>query len=106
MLKILISLRFNCIIGFKIKKCNPSLALVDASHQVEIVKDTNGVEKYQCLQCGKVFSDRSNCKKHIKIIHFGEKEARDCCPYCQKLMLKKNISQHVKNSCLLRMNYV
>ena len=80
---------------------------IDASQLVEAVYDDYqpNVEKYRCVQCGKVFSDKSNCRRHVKLVHFGEKEPQDNCPLCQKLMLKKHINHHARNSCPQRQMY-
>jgi len=79
----------------------------DASQLVEAVYDNYqpNVEKYRCTQCGKVFSDKSNCRRHVKLVHFGEKEPQDHCPQCHKLMLKKHINHHARNSCPQRQMY-
>jgi len=74
----------------------------DPSQLIEVVLDNStrhSLEKFRCASCGKIFSDKSNCRKHIKILHFGVKERQDACPYCCKWMLKKHISTHIKNSC-------
>ena len=80
---------------------NMIVYFVDPSHLVEVVLD-NTVEKFRCVLCGKIFKDKSNCRKHIKVLHFGVKERQDPCPLCSKLMLRKHISTHVKNSCPYR----
>jgi len=74
----------------------------DPSELLEVILDNSTnpcMEKFRCVSCWKIFSDKSNCRKHIKVLHFGVKERQDACPHCKKLMLKKHISTHVKNSC-------
>ena len=58
-------------------------------------------QTYRCVECGKVYNDQSNCRRHIKIAHLGQKELRDYCPFCEKLLLKREIKRHIKNTCHL-----
>jgi len=77
----------------------------DPSQLIEVVHDNSthpALEKFRCASCGRIFSDKSNCRKHIRVLHFGLKERQGACPYCNKWMLKKHISTHIKNSCPYR----
>jgi len=49
---------------------------------------------YTCVECGKQFSDQSNCRRHIKEKHFGQDQ--DNCPVCNKIISKRNLQRHVK----------
>jgi len=55
-------------------------------------------KNYECLSCGKMFSDQSNCKRHIRIKHLGE-EKNATCPNCEKQVLKTDIKRHMKKHC-------
>ena len=93
--------RFKLIIKERLGKITHYLFFVDPGKSVEVVLD-NTVEKFRCVLCGKIFSDKSNCRKHIKVLHFGVKEPQDPCPLCSKPILRKNMSAHVKNNCPYR----
>ena len=45
-----------------------------------------------------MFSDQSNCKRHIRIKHLGE-EKNATCPNCEKQVLKTDIKRHMKKHC-------
>jgi len=50
---------------------------------------------FSCTECGKLFSDQSNCRRHVREKHFGQDQ--DTCAICNKLISKRNIARHVKN---------
>jgi len=56
------------------------------------------VEKFQCQDCGKVFSDRSNCRRHVKEFHFGEGQVS--CQNCGKNFKNKRYAQAHYLNCI------
>ena len=46
-----------------------------------------------CTVCNKEFSDKSNCRRHIKEKHFGLNQ--EPCPHCNQVYLKRYISGHM-----------
>jgi len=59
-------------------------------------------KSFKCSLCGKSFTDRSNCTRHVKINHLGEVRDADTkqpCQYCGKYLVKRTIPHHVRNSC-------
>ena len=61
-------------------------------------------KNFECLSCGKMFSDQSNCKRHIRTKHLGE-EKNATCPNCEKQILKTDIKRHMKKHCANRHLY-
>jgi len=61
-------------------------------------------KNYECLSCGKMFSDQSNCKRHIRTNHLGE-DKNATCPNCSKVELKTNMKRHLKKYCVNRHLY-
>jgi len=61
-------------------------------------------KNFECLSCGKMFSDQSNCKRHIRHNHLGE-EKNTICPNCNKVELKTNMKRHLKKFCVNRHLY-
>jgi len=55
---------------------------------------------FSCTECGKQFSDQSNCRRHVREKHFGQDQ--DTCRICNKLISKRNIARHVKNCMIHR----
>ena len=51
---------------------------------------------YTCAVCTKDFSDKSNCRRHIKEKHFGLNQLP--CPFCHQIYLKRYIQGHM-TSC-------
>ena len=51
---------------------------------------------FSCGVCTKDFSDKSNCRRHIKEKHFGLNQLP--CPFCQQIYLKRYIQGHM-TSC-------
>jgi len=51
---------------------------------------------FTCAVCTKDFSDKSNCRRHIKEKHFGLNQLP--CPFCQQIYLKRYIQGHM-TSC-------
>jgi len=49
---------------------------------------------FTCAECGKQFSDQSNCRRHVKEKHFGAEQ--DSCPVCNKVISRRNLPRHVK----------
>jgi len=62
-------------------------------------------KNFECLSCGKMFSDQSNCKRHIRHNHLGE-ERNATCPHCNKVELRTNMKRHLKKYCVNRHLYV
>jgi len=62
-------------------------------------------KNYECLSCGKMFSDQSNCKRHIRTNHLGE-DKNATCPHCNKVELKTNMKRHLKKYCVNSHLYV
>ena len=52
-----------------------------------------------------MFSDQSNCKRHIRTNHLGE-DKNATCPNCNKVELKTNMKRHLKQYCANRHLYV
>jgi len=50
---------------------------------------------FSCVECGKYFSDQSNCRRHVREKHFGHDQ--ETCRICHKFISKRNIARHVKN---------
>jgi len=50
---------------------------------------------FSCTECGKHFSDQSNCRRHVREKHFGQDQ--DTCGICNKQISKRNIARHVEN---------
>ena len=83
---------------FRLKEINIILILGDASKYVEKLD----FKSFRCGLCGKTFSDRSNCTRHVRINHLGEVREADTkqpCIYCGKYLVKRTIPNHVRNSC-------
>jgi len=62
-------------------------------------------KNFECLSCGKMFSDQSNCKRHIRHNHLGE-ERNTTCPHCNKVELRTNMKRHLKKYCVNKHLYV
>ena len=62
-------------------------------------------KNFECLSCGKMFSDQSNCKRHIRTNHLGE-DKNATCPNCNKVELKTNMKRHLNKYCVNRHLYV
>jgi len=74
------------------------MILGDASKYVEKLD----FKSFRCALCGKTFTDKSNCTRHVKINHLGEVREADMkqpCPYCGKQIVKRTIPHHIRNSC-------
>ena len=56
------------------------------------------VEKFQCQDCGKVFSERGNCRRHVKEFHFGEDQVS--CQNCGKNFKNKRYAQAHYLNCI------
>jgi len=70
----------------------------DASKYVEKLD----FKSFRCALCGKTFTDKSNCTRHVKINHLGEVREADMkqpCPYCGKQIVKRTFPHHIRNSC-------
>jgi hypothetical protein len=50
---------------------------------------------FTCSVCGKEFSDKSNCRRHLKEKHFGLNQSQ--CPCCHQIYLKRYIQGHMLN---------
>ena len=61
-------------------------------------------KNFECISCGKMFSDQSNCKRHIRHNHLGE-DKNAICPNCNKVELKTNMKRHLKKYCVNRQLY-
>ena len=55
-------------------------------------------EKFQCQACGKQFSDRSNCRRHVKSAHFEEEQVS--CSLCGKFYKNKRSTKTHYLTCL------
>ena len=74
------------------------MILGDASKYVEKLD----FKSFRCALCGKTFTDKSNCTRHVKINHLGEVREADMkqpCPYCGKQIVKRTIPHHIRSSC-------
>jgi len=71
----------------------------------QLCQKHDGEKKFECLSCGKMFSDQSNCKRHIRQNHLGENK-NAVCPNCNKTELKTNMNRHIKKYCVNRHLFV
>ena len=55
------------------------------------------VERFQCAVCAKVFTDKSNCRRHIKSTHF--EEAQVSCSGCGKVFKNKRYAKDHYTRC-------
>ena len=55
----------------------------------------NRNKKYRCISCGKSFSQSQNLKRHINLVHKGQKECK--CETCGKFFA---LTQHLKRHIL------
>ena len=55
------------------------------------------VERFQCAVCAKVFTDKSNCRRHIKSTHF--EEAQVSCSGCGKVFKNKRYARDHYTRC-------
>jgi len=53
----------------------------------DLIIDVDGTT-FSCQACGKSFKDKSNCRRHVKSIHFPEESAS--CTICDKTFKNKN----------------
>ena len=52
-------------------------------------------KEFICQECGKVFNDRSNCRRHVRAVHFAEIPEK--CPICGNVLKNKNsLSCHIR----------
>jgi len=59
-----------------------------------ILENVSGKE-FICQECGKIFNDRSNCRRHIKAVHLTEIPEK--CPICGNVLKNKNsLSCHIR----------
>jgi len=56
------------------------------------------MEKFRCCVCGKVFNDRSNCRRHVKSFHFEEEQVS--CQNCGKFYKNKRSAQAHYQLCI------
>ena len=49
--------------------------------------------KHRCVLCNKEFSDRANCRRHLREKHLGLDH--EACPLCGKVLGKRYIKEHV-----------
>jgi DNA-directed RNA polymerase subunit RPC12/RpoP len=84
--------------------CSPKLtptlaaALLEGASQL-CHKQADGT--FGCLTCGRMFSNQSNCKRHIRTEHLGE-DKHATCPNCTKQVLRTDIKRHMKKHCANR----
>jgi len=84
--------------GYEDQQSGADTSKGDASKYVEKLD----FKSFRCSLCGKTFSDRSNCTRHVRINHLGEVRDADTkqpCLYCGKYLVKRTIPNHVRNSC-------
>jgi len=55
------------------------------------------VERFQCSVCAKIFTDKSNCRRHIKSTHF--EEAQVTCSGCGKVFKNKRYARDHYTRC-------
>ena len=57
----------------------------------DLVQTTNS--GFICCLCNKMFSDKSNCRRHVKEKH--HKLGSYCCPYCSRVLHRSKIQSHM-----------
>jgi len=50
---------------------------------------------FSCSVCGKTFTDKSNCRRHVKETH--QKLGQFGCPYCSKVLHRSKIQLHMSH---------
>ena len=48
---------------------------------------------FSCQLCGKLFSDKSNCRRHVRETH--QKMSQYACPFCSKALHRSKIQRHM-----------
>jgi len=71
------------------------VALLEAANQLCQRHDDR---TFGCVTCGRMFSNQSNCKRHIRTEHLGE-DKKASCPNCSKQVLRTDIKRHMKKHC-------
>ena len=57
----------------------------------ELVLSSN--QGCSCQLCGKLFSDKSNCRRHVRETH--QRMSQYACPFCTKVLHRSKIQQHM-----------
>ena len=73
------------------------ILFIDASDYLEHFNDALD-EKYRCKICKKEFKDKSNCRRHIKNIHFNDEPVS--CPICGRQYKNRNSFASHKDKCV------
>ncbi|CAG7815275.1 unnamed protein product [Allacma fusca] len=56
--------------------------------------------RYECIQCGRLFSVSCNARRHVRVVHFGERLY--ACQLCQKLFSSKTDGLIHERTCMGR----
>jgi uncharacterized C2H2 Zn-finger protein len=56
--------------------------------------------RYECIQCGRLFSVSCNARRHVRVVHFGERLY--ACQLCQKLFSSKTDGLIHEKTCMGR----